>query len=259
MWDKAKQFDEPTSQENKLLTLDELKMDSRDGKWSLKLKTKNKIQKGDREVFEKQEVSGPVDIIILRGNRRSLMKTGKLGKIIETTREFTNKNKPTMLMNFDTKVNKVVTPADIGNNGYKSTNYVYCLYNNKLVKLVLKGGQVKTAEKIKGLNDYYTYLYSFKGDERPYQSVTRLEPVAYSTELGQFYTINFQAIKSVSDPKTVDLIVENLQTVKENLEKYDSQPLNTNTTESKADEFHLDMEETTVDYGEAINPNDIPF
>lgn len=259
-WDKAKQFDELTSQSNRLLTLDELKMDSRDGKWYIKFKTKEKVKKGDKDVFEKKEISSPIDIIIIRANRRSLVKTGKLGKIIVTTREFTDKNKETLLMNFENKVNKIVKPVDIGNNGFKTINYIYCIYAGRLIKLVLKGGQVKTAEKIKNLNDYYSYIFSFK-EERPYQVYTRIEPVLYSTTLGEFYTLNFKSLGSVSNNKEIDLIIDSLQEVKENLQKYDSQPLNTktdNSTKENSIEENVE-EETSIDYGETINPEDIPF
>lgn len=256
VWDKAKQFDEPTSQSSRLLNLDELKMDSRDGKWYLKLKTEPKIQKGDKEVFEKKEVTGPIDIIIIRANRRVLVKTGKQGKIIETTREFTDKNKPTLLMNFETKVNKVVNPVDIGNNGYKTINYIYAIHNGKLVKVVLRGGQVKTAEKIKNLNDYYSYIFSFD-KERPYQSVTRIEPVRYNTDLGEFYTLNFKNLGSITETSIINMVIEKLQEVKENLQKYDNQPLNAKQETHKEDTSS--EEELNIDYGDSILAEDIPF
>lgn len=248
-WGGVSQYDDNTgSQSSQLLKLDEIKMDATNGKWYRKCLTQDKVvdPKTKKEVYPKIELpETDLEVIIIKGNRRRLVKTGKAGKKVEETREFSDKSKPTELSNYELQTRSIVIPEEISKNGYKTHNYIYCLYNGELVKLVLKGGQVKTTEKIKGIVDYFSYLFSFSETERPYMFKTILIPTAYSVDMGDFYTLNFKKGDALDNDLVIDFVKDSIKKVGENLKVYDSK----NFSSVKKNPT-VDNNLATIDYGD---------
>lgn len=261
-WGNLEQYEDASSSIPTLKVLDEITMNGNTGEFKIKYLTRPKIQENGREVYQKEILQDKVlEVIIIRANRRKLLMLGNKGSIKQSTSEYTLKDKYVTLYDFETSKSKKVLPVNIAgeNTGFRSRQIIYAIYKESLVRIVLKGGQIKSDDK--SITDYFDYIYGVQGEDKIYKRVTKISPVAYTSSLGVNYTLDFKNVSPLEDDSIIETVKDYVISVGENIKKHDDYHSDVKNIPAKKDDVptvQLEDEEDDVETG-GVNPDDIPF
>lgn len=210
---KDKQIAPPT-----LLKLDTLSLNGNTGEWEIKSSTKNEAGEYETKNLGKE----PLKVIVLKNNRKKLV--SKINFKISSG-EYSDKTKPVMLFNWDTKTHKMIIPevehnipAQEGGSNYKTVYCIYVLLDGQLLRLQVGGLKIYRSDK--EAQDYFRYLNLFTNNTFSFQFYTKLQPVLEKTKLGNKYALDWILGNEVEDDK-IDFIKETVRNINDNIKAND--------------------------------------
>lgn len=155
----------------------------------------------------------------------------------------------------------------------RTQQIVYCIYNDEIIRLTVKGASLGSEAKSTDVTDFYSYISSFKeggADDHFYEHETILESVPEEGNLGSYYVINFKRGNKLSEEQMKE--VEEKMTIVYNhcvaSDEYSKSKIEERIGGDKGavkkdDELESvrkqAMEKQNGDYDEEIDPEDIPF
>lgn len=246
-----------------ILKLNQIALNGKTGHFTKKLMLD---EKGEDGKFQKQDMSGDLEVVFLK-HRRRLYKYSATERSMETN-EHTHKDEVVMLYGVNEK-----GPASELREKYpmlRTQQIVYCLVpkTGEVVRLLIKGASLGSEKTADGVKKYYDYLGSF-GDEHSYQYKTILHPVEEQGQLGSYWCLSFVKGEKLTNEQLEKVGVK-IKEVHEQISKVDEYYKNKNSAEiikagnslGAAPETSIQNVETIEDDDypdEDINLEDIPF
>ena len=289
VWDELSDYDTnniKTSYEK----FDTITINGNTGVFSITLKTQPKVknEKG-YEIYKKENLDlgedNKLEITILAVNRRKAQMKDNEGRLLKTTAEYTDRTAPTMFYDYTTRVNSlgtqvgvskdVVIPEQLDNKIFKKVNFIYAIWQNRVVKLELKGGSVALLKtELEDVCHYFDYLKQLKEENIPLFSIqTILTPTKYPSPLGEKYTIDFQRGERITNEEEIGVVKKEVKEISTYLKNYDNEVqeqikehpaydqmkvsggAKTSHSEAKTATNDTDID---IETG-GVNPDDIPF
>jgi flagella basal body P-ring formation protein FlgA len=212
-----------------------------------------KTEKGKHKTTEYDESLELVFLIV----RRRLIQPSKDG-MVRSTSEHSRPDDVVMMFGEDSQKGVAKALRQRFEN-LRTEQIVYARFRGEIVRLHVKGASLGSENKDKLTTDFYSYLNSFSGDEHWYNYLTRLVPVQ-EEGAKTYYAIDFQRGEKLNEEQQ-KLVVENIETVYENVKQVDDYYGNVSEEDIKKEESKEKTEDVVdLDYPEEeINPDDIPF
>lgn len=217
-----------------------------------------------KQIYETRELGTEIDVVFLKV-RRKLTQFRRGEKNLQTN-EHSHKKDWVTLYGLDTGVLQG-TAEDLRAqyDKLRTVQIVYALYEGELVRVFVKGSSLGSENKADGTMDFYSYISSFKRDERDdhmYDFVTTLKAVKETGDLGPYYCMTYVE-KGKVDDETAKLAEEKMVVAynysKEVDEYFDKDKKREVTPTSQLPTIDMDEEESDDYPEEDINPDDIPF
>lgn len=241
-----------SQQQAQLLKLDEVKLNGKDGNFTIKRKTQPKVKEGDREVYPKEELTGTLSLVFLK-KRRQLIETGKGGTVVRKTNEH-NATTDTVVLTDENGKREIGVAKDLREKypNLRTNEVIYAqnLTNGEVLRLIIRGSSLHMQEEQKGITLFYDYLKEFKDDDKFYLFETEMIPTAVRSALGTIYTTHFKRGRKITD--------EEFKSVSDNIRS-----IHANTILVDAIGFNAPSPQVveTIDYDDdgSVNPESIPF
>lgn len=240
------------------LILNEIRINGNKGKFIYRDVKAGLVEANGKKKYPERELPEAIEVVFLKVRRRLVQ--FRKGQKNLTTNEHNHKGQVVTLFGADSGVEKEVA-ADLREKyqGLRTQQIVYALYNNELVRLIIRGASLGSQVKPKEEHDFYSYISSFKDegkDEHFYEHVTELYALQEEGELGSYYCIGFRQGRKLEDPE-MDIVKENMKvafnycTAVDEFFGQDAEKIQKATAKEQL---------PTVEYPEEdIAPEDIPF
>ncbi len=166
--------------------------------------------------YEEKDLGSKIDLVFLRIRRRLV--------------HFRKGDKPLITSEHNYKGDFITLWGDAVEKGIADTlraehpelrtqQIVYALYNGELVRLIVKGSSLGSQSKAENIPTFYDYISSFKEDKKGnkvdehfYQYKTLLTSSEEMSDLGPYFTINFNKGEKLSEEE-MDKVAEVMKRV----------------------------------------------
>lgn len=245
-----------SQQSAQLIKLDEVRLNGKDGVFTIKYKTREKVKEGDREVYPKEEIKGTLKLLFLK-KRRALIEYGKGGTVVRSTNEH-NTTSDTVKLTHNEGGKSEVGVASALREKYPNLRtheiiYAMNLETEETVRLIVRGSSLHMQEKVEGVTLFYDYLQSFTGDDKFYLYETEMTPKPVKTPLGTVYATHFARGRRITDEE-FSVAASKIKELHLNTKAADA------TVQSSAPSAPKEEDLDTIDYGDTnVNVDDIPF
>lgn len=249
------------------LELNEIMLNGQQGQYVYINKKAGLIDLGNgKKGFEKKLLGDNIKVIFLRIRRK--LRQFRKGEKALTTNEHNSKYDSLTLFGLD----KIIKGSnDDLRKEYpllKTNQIVYAIYKNgdteEVVRLIVRGSSLGSENKAKDVDDFYSYISSFKkggADDHFYEHVTGLGTVAEQSDMGQYFAMRFTRGEKLSDNQIENLVTPNMTEVF-HFSKATDEFYNTKSVEELTKEKEkVETEELeTIEYPEEdVKSEDIPF
>lgn len=240
------------STSNQLPKLPALRVNGKTGEVLLTHLDQEKGENG----YPQEVLEAPIDLIFMN-IRRKLVKGDNNG-LVYASSEHNQKGDVVSVYNFQTQKTEV-GDSDTLREGLdlKTEQVVYALYNDKVIRVSIKGTSLR---KLKESDGFYSYLQSFGENRDWYKYKTRLG--VFKNEENGYYGFSFTRAKESHDK--VEEVVNHVRAIASYTTAHDAQVTKqVNQPAQQApvvSDIPLPEENQNKDFdNETIDPDDIPF
>lgn len=208
-----------------------------------------------KKSYAKKNLGNDIDVVFLKIRRRLY--------------QFRKDEKPRVTNEHNHSGARVVLFGDKIENGIASElrekypqlrtqQIVYGLYQGELIRLVVKGASLGSKAKAKGVDDFYTYLAKYKGEDHFYENTTNLTVGEEAGELGEYYVMNFAKGRKLTETEIEEAVTPNMETAFNFCQESDHYYLSRMPKELEKEHKETPAVAEYVDVDE-IPEGDIPF
>lgn len=140
----------------------------------------------------------------------------------------------------------------------RTQQIIYALYKGELIRLFIKGASLGSKTKPKDVDDFYSYIGKFKGDDHFYDFETILKVGEEKSDLGEYFVMHFERGVRIPD-EDMEAVAANMEEAFEHCKEADEYYASKMPKDIEK-EVSVKEEIDTVEYPEDdIDPKDIPF
>jgi hypothetical protein len=195
------------------MPLNEISLNGNKGIYRIKNVVKGYTEVDGKKTYEETELGESIKVVFLRVRRR--LAQFKKGEPTLATSEHNSKADEVALFGGAAVEKGLASAMRDKYPGLRTQQVVYALYNNELVRLIVKGASLGSETKAEDVMTFYDYISSFKKDaegkkvdEHFYQYETNLSAVKETSPLGGYYAIKFEKGKKLDDAEMENVAVE---------------------------------------------------
>lgn len=273
--DLASMSGETTYKTVSLPVYDEITLNGNDGTYWARFKTKPKVKQLDeltnetKEVYEKAELGGKIELVWLKLRRQLVEKTQE--GVVRQTSEHNTKTDYVAIYHYNGGATQtgVLASSINGDAGLypkmKVNQLVYAMdiATGIIYKVVIKGGSLSMQEKLQNATLFYDYIGSMSKGEHFYTMTNVMTSTPYSTKLGKKFFSNFSKGRPLT-PEEIEKVTVAMKDIHGKLTEYDNAKAvatKTGDTVKKEGVVGAGMDLPSIDYGDTgeVDPDDIPF